>query len=132
MRWGANNFLPPNICEYRVGKKFWMHQKRSRRCLDPYPRELYCNTDPRPSCTVALPYWAWTFTLRLNRRTRLLPYKLNLHLFLDRHPMAVSWFHKRHLPELFESDYTSFFTFCHCCLLPLNFNYDSTAPTCAP
>ena len=26
-------------------------------------------------------YRAWTFTLRLNRRTRLLPYKLNLRLF---------------------------------------------------
>ena len=28
--------------------------------------------------------WAWTSTLRLNRRTRLLPYKLNLRLFFHK------------------------------------------------
>ena len=35
--------------------------------------QLYRNISVQPR--------AWTFTLRLNRRTRLLPYKLNLHLF---------------------------------------------------
>ena len=37
---------------------------------------LYFNLD-----TSFVTLWAWTFTLRLNRRSCLLPYKLNLRLF---------------------------------------------------